>query len=881
MPVKELPTGTVTFMFTDIEGSTRLLKELGEGFGELLDHHHTTLRDVISKHRGIEVSTEGDSFFIVFPSVPNAINAAADAQRCFADTGKMGRTELRVRMGLHTGEAELVADSYGGLDVHRAARISSAAHGGQVLLSAITAHHASESSRVGPGVHLLDLGSFRLKDLDVPEQLFQLRIEGLRADFPPPRAMGRPVQIPARLDEFVVRDREVSEIRALVDSSRLVTLTGPGGIGKTSLATEVARMATAGFPDGVYFVGLGAVVDSELVASTIAQELSLREEGGRPIVRTVEDYLEGKRVLLLLDNFEQIVQSAPLISRLLGVAPGLKVLVTSRAPLRISGEREYPVPPMNMPDPGRVITVEDLEDYEAIKLFVQRARSFQPDFVLTDENASVISEICVRLDGLPLAIELAAARVRLLSPQEIKVRLDRSLSILSGAARDVPQRQRTLTDAIDWSYRLLDESHRALFRLLSVFRRGWTLEAAEAVCDAEAELGLDVIDGLDSLVDNSLVRTTQPDGRSTRFAMLETIREFALHALADSGELDKVRRRHAEHFTAMARAAVPEILNEERDWPELLDAEHDNMRAVLRFRIESRKLVEGLALGTSLWRFWQIRSHLAEGRMWLTEMLGLPESEQEPAVRAAALIALGSLTYWQNDFSATRAAWEEARETFERIDDRGGIAEALYNLGFLELIEGDTRRARQLHEKSVALYEESGDELRIAFAHWGIAMTHIRDRNLDEARRLGLESLHTFERHHNWFGRALSDFVMIQVERHSGNYEAARQLIIDGLDRPDVVKDVSSLSSMVELQADIEIAMNRPRRGLKLGAAGRKLRVDYGGGAPPPLLDLRDPKELVSDRLSQSEIELIWDEGMQLSVDEIIAYARKDPTGDE
>ncbi|MGH2749528.1 MAG: adenylate/guanylate cyclase domain-containing protein [Actinomycetota bacterium] len=871
----------MTFLFTDIEGSTQLVHELGDRFGDLLNHHHRILREVFSEHDGVEVSTEGDAFFVAFSSVPDAVNAAAEVQRRLTVRHAGNGAELRVRIGLHTGEAQLVGDNYGGLDVHRAARIASAGHGGQVLLSAVTASHAQGSSRLAQDVRVQDLGRFRLKDLDGAEQLFQLCIEGLRADFPPPRAMGNPIHLPPRLDEFVDRDREAGEIRALLDANRLVTLTGPGGTGKTRLGTEVARRSAGEFPDGIFFVALAAIVDSELVPSTIAEALSLREKGTQPIIDIVKDYLEHKRTLLLLDNFEQVVAAAPLVSELLGAAPELKVIVTSRASLRVSGEQEYLVPPMNMPDPQRLPELESLQGYESIMLFLQRARALKPDFALTEENAAAVSEICVRLDGLPLAIELAAARVRLLSPQEILTRLDRSLSILSVATRDVPQRQRTLTDAIDWSYRLLDEGHQALFRRLGVFSSGWTLESAEAVCDPEGELGIDVIEGLEFLVSNSLVHASHRDVSHTRLGMLQTIREYALRVLTDSGELEGLQRRHGSFFTELARKAEPEIFNEDQDWPDRLDFEHDNLRAVLRRAIDVRAAKEGLVLAACLWRFWQIRSHLAEGRMWLAELLSLPESKDQPAARAAALIAAGGLAYWQNDFGAARSYYEEALETFRSVDDRGGVAEALYNLGFLSLIDGEPRRARELHEQALATYEELGDELSLAFVKWGIAMSHIQERNLEVAHRLGLEALETFERHRNWYGRSLGEFIVLQVDRLAGNHQAARLQILESMDRPDSRKDISTLSSLLEIQGDIEIAMGYPRRGLRLAAVAANLRNEYGGGAPAPLLVLSDPRRLVSDVLAESEIEVIWEEGRHLAIDEIIAYARKDPGTDE
>jgi predicted ATPase/class 3 adenylate cyclase len=877
----ELPTGTLTFLFTDIEGSTRLLHELGGDFGLVLDDHHRILRGVLSQYGGVELGSEGDAFFVAFTTAADAVNAAARMQRALADHSERSGVELLVRMGLHTGEGRLVGENYGGLDVHRAARISSTAHGGQVLLSAVTAHLALESPKLDKGLQIVDLGEFRLKDIAHPEHLLQLCIPGLRSDFPLPSALGDTLRLPPRLDEVIDRERERQDISKLRDGHRLVTLTGPGGTGKTTLAIEVAREAVEKFPGGIFFVDLAAIVDSTLVASTIAGALSLREQGSRPIIETVSDYLSGRKTLLLLDNFEQVVDAAPLISQLLHRAPELRVVVTSRAPLLLTGEHEYPVPPMSLPDLQRLPDLVRLADYESIRLFVQRAQSLRPSFALTADNARAITEICVRLDGLPLAIELAAARIRLLSPNDILDRLDRSLSLLSGASRDVPQRQRTLLDAIGWSYDLLDGAHQTLFRRLAVFRGGWTLEAAHAVVDPAGTLSVDVIDGLESLVGNSLVRAWHDDADPTRFGMLQTIRDYALAALYELGEFDEIRRVHAGYFRDMARKAASEMLREDLSWPDRLEVEHDNLRAALQTAMETGSVEDGLGMATCLWRFWQLRSHLAEGRTWLSHFFARPVDGVDPQTRAAAMLALGGLAYWQNDYATTRPNYEEALSIYQSLGDRRGVAEALYNLGFLSLIEGDSHRSREMHERSLSIYAEQGDELNVAFARWGLAMSALRERDLEKAREYGLDSLHTFSRHHNWFGKSLGEFILVQVERFTGNHGRALELLHEALMRPESQKNASGLSYLIELQADTEIAMGRPRRGLKLAAGASQLRAEYGGGAPPPLLDLEDPRTLVSSDLSQTEIDGAWNEGLQMSVNEIVEYALKHLDEDE
>src|SRR6266542_2088011 len=540
----ELPTGTVTFLFTDIEGSTRLLQELGDRYAAVRDEHAEIVRRAIAEGDGVEVSTVGDSFFAVFRSPAGAVRAAVVAQRGLAAHDWSPPLAVRVRMGLHTGEGIPGGDSYVGIDVNRASRIADAAHGGQVIVSDATRGLVEHA--LPEGTSLRDLGEHRLKDIIHPERLHQLVVEGLPADFPPPRTVdARPNNLPAQLTSFVGREEDVAEVERLLARPRLLTLTGAGGTGKTRLALQVAAKMLKEFRDGAYFVDLSSVTDPALVPSAVAGALGVPEVAGRPILDGVKDHLRDRELLLVIDNFEQVAEAGPVIEDLLTAAPGLKVLVTSRVVLSLRGEHEYVVPPLEPPDPERLPDVLTLGRFEAVQLFTERALAVQPGFRLTEENAPAVAEITARLDGLPLAIELAATRTKLLTP---------------------PQRQRTLRDAIAWSHDLLGGADRALFARLSVFRGGWTLEAAEAVCDPEA-LGLDVLEGLGSLVDKSLVRMTGPDGGEPRFSMLETIREFGQEALRAVGDLDSVRRRHAEYFLGLAVEAESHLTGDDQvEW---------------------------------------------------------------------------------------------------------------------------------------------------------------------------------------------------------------------------------------------------------------------------------------------------------------------------
>src|SRR5438552_11266380 len=533
---RALPAGTVTFLFTDIEGSTKLLNELGtDRFHDVLAIHTRTLRDAF-KDGGFEVRIEGDALFMVFPVAAKAVRAAGAAQRALAATTFPHGAAVRVRMGMHTGEgvpasAEAGAD-YVGIDVHRAARVAAAANGGQVLVTDATATLARPE--LADGISLRDLGEFHLKDLAQPEHIYQLVISGCPADFPPVRSLDRTTtRLPAQPTTFVGREREIAEGQRLLERARLVTLTGPGGTGKTRLSLRIAEESAAAFGDGTFFVPLAPITDPELVPSTIAHTLGVQVSGSElPLPRLI-DHLKDKRMLLVLDNFEQILPAAPVVGQLLGASAALKVIATSRAPLRIAGEQEFPVPPLEVPDPQHLPAFEVLAQSDAVRLFVERARAVRPDFRVTPENAAAVAEICNRLDGLPLAIELAAARIKVLTPQSMLPKLREGLDVLASTARDLPERQRTLRGAIAWSWDLLNPAECKLFSRLAVFVGGGMLPQIEELCGPAKELGSNVLDALSSLVEHSLVRQSEIAGEP-RFRMLVTIREFALERLADS-----------------------------------------------------------------------------------------------------------------------------------------------------------------------------------------------------------------------------------------------------------------------------------------------------------------------------------------------------------
>jgi predicted ATPase/class 3 adenylate cyclase len=654
----ELPGGTVTLLFTDIEGSTRLLDELGEGYAEVFAEHQRALRAAFQRRGGVEVNTQGDAFFYAFERASEAVSAAAAAQQALAGG------PIKVRMGIHTGEPTATDGDYLGPDVNRAARIMAAAHGGQILVSQTT------RDLLDSAFELRDLGEHQLKDLSSPVRLFQLG----RGTFPPLRSLSQG-RIPAVLDPIVGRRTELDELVRLLtrDGTRLVTLTGPGGVGKTRLALAASGELVDSFRDGVAFVELASIRQPEHVLPAIAEAVGAQGE--------VAAHLSDREQMLLLDNLEQVIGAALEVALLLARCPGVRVLATSREPLQVSGEREFPL--------------STLPEAPAVELFRQRALAVRPDFAAGDEE---IAEVCRRLDGLPLAIELAAARVKVLSVTELRDRLERRLPVLATSRRDLPERQRALRTAIQWSYDLCSEEERTLFRRLAVFAGGATLRAVEEVCEGD-------LDVLQSLVDKSLVRH---DG--DRFTMLETIREYAAERLAESDEAELLRRRHAEHFVVLAERVETEHADAgPTGWRERLRPEWDNFRAVFGWSLDAGELELGLRLAGALSFAWFDRDLLAEGER-VFEALLKSDPEVGETVRAKALFSWSLIAGVRSDPQRAQELGEEALELFRRAGHSTGIAWTLTNLAVVPIEYGRPEEARAMLEEAEELHRAEGNE---------------------------------------------------------------------------------------------------------------------------------------------------------------------------
>jgi predicted ATPase/class 3 adenylate cyclase len=740
--MSDLPTGTVTFLFTDIEGSTTRWEHHPDAMRTALARHDALLRSVLTAHNGYVFKMVGDAVFAAFAIPADAVSAALAVQRAVAveEWGEVG--PLRVRMALHTGAAQSRDDDYFGPTLNRVARVLSTGYGGQVLLSATTQELTRDSLPLGTSVK--DLGEHALKDLLRPEHVYQLEIPDLLGEFPPLKSLERhPHNLPVQPTPFIGREQEVRTIceRLRRPEVRLLTLTGPGGIGKTRLGLQVAAELADQFADGVFLVPLAPVSDPKQVLPTIIQALGISEAGGQPPLALLKTALKDKHLLLLLDNFEQVVDAAVVVAELLAACSKLTMLVTSRVVLRVQAEREFVLSPLSLPNLKRLPDLGTLSQYEAVALFIQRVQAVKADFAVTNANAPAVAGICARLDGLPLAIELAAARAKYFPPQALLARLEQGLAVLTGGARDLPVRQQTLRGTIAWSYDLLTPEEQQLFRRLSVFVNGCTWEAAEVVCQAAGELEGDVLDGLLSLVDKSLLRQQESEGEP-RFWMLQLLREFGREAQALAGETELTRQAHAAYYLALAEEAEPELERAQQAvWLDRLEAEHDNLRAALLWSLEHAKAETGLRLVGALRWFWMRHSHLSEGRTWLTSMLGLAEGVEPTHLRAKALAAAIGLAWLQGDYPAASAFGEESITLCRALENKRELAFSLIWLAYTANSQGDPKTASVLAEESVTLFRQVEDRWGVAFALYCLANATHRLQDHSLARSYYEESL--------------------------------------------------------------------------------------------------------------------------------------------
>lgn len=840
----ELPTGTVTFVFTDIEGSTSMLQRLGDDFLGVLEEHHRLIRDAFGE--GTEIRSEGDAFFYVFPSAPAAIRAACSAQRHIAAFDWPEGGSVLVRIGMHTGEGVLGGDDYVGIDVHRAARIVAAGHGGQILISEAT--RLLSATVFNEDVVLTDLGEHRLKDLHQPEHIFQVVVGGLPNDFPPIASLDvAPNNLPSQPTSFVGRARESDEVRSLLGQHRLVTLTGASGTGKTRLAIHVATAAQSEFPDGVYFVPLDSLASAELVATAIADGLGIVDESNGSTLEAVIETARTKTMLVLLDNFEHVLPASADVSALLVDAPALTVLATSQRPLRIRGEHPYQVPPMSID--------------EATALFVDLTDAGG----ISDDQRPVVEAIVELLDRVPLAIELTAPRMNLFGLAGLRDRLTERLEVPEAGLGDAPERHRSLTNAISWSYDLLDPEHRSLLRQLSIFEGGFTLDAAEAVADTSTG----TTEGVAELLDRSLIRNRVQRGE-VRFSMLESVRRFALDELSDAGEDAAAAERHAHYFVSLTETAAPELEGAgQQVWVDRFADELDNVRAVLRLSRDTGDPDLGLRTAGSIWRFYHRRGHLVEGREWLELLLEMEDAS--PAARAIGLEGLAGIEYWQADYSGARDHYEELLALYEALGQQTKVADTLFALATTTQWLDDLAGGRAYAEQAQVAYEAAGAPHGAARVAAGLAWNAWRSGGdlegalelWTEARALSVAIGDESEvRQHN----AAISAILLQLGRTGEAIEVAAECLdamVEAADAPGTIMAIDFLSAAV--------AGEEPEAAVSLAAAAESLRSEAGGGISAESVDLEPVRSQVAGVLDPAAIDAAWDEGAELSFEEAAA----------
>ena len=910
------PSGTITFLFADIEGSTQLWELHPEAMRRALAVHDEILREEITRHGGQVFKTVGDAVYAVFAAARDAIAAARSAQQRLTGAAWEVPGGLRVRMAIHTGAVEQTNGDYLGPPLNRVARLLSAGHGGQILVSEST--RALVEHELPPDAGLRDHGLHRLKDLAQPEHIYQLIAPELSDAFPPLRSLDVfPNNLPRQLTSFVGREREMKEVKDLLSRTVLLTLTGPGGSGKTRLVLQVGADLIESFPDGVWLVELEALSDPARVPQAVAFALSVREEmSQRSLTDTLVDFLRPKSLLLILDNCEHVLSAcASLAETLLRSCPHLRILATSQEGLRVSGELIYQVPSLSTPDPRRLPPLEQLTQYEAVRLFVERAAFSQPRFSLTPANASSVVQVVHRLDGIPLAIELAAARTKVLSVDQIAARLDDRFRLLTAGTRTAMPRHQTLQGVLDWSYELLSENERALLRRLSVFAGGFSLEAAEAICaGAGTARHPDVLDLLTRLVEKSLVIFDEQGGQP-RYRLLETVRLFSRDLLQAAGEAQDVRSRHRDWYLLLAEQAEPLLVGPKQgQWLDRLELEHDNLRAALQWsKAEQNGAEAGLRLAGALWRFWEVRGYWTEGREWLEAMLAKSAGLEVPA-RVKALSGSAYLAFFQGDYNRARTLGEESLDLARKLGDKRGAASCLTTLGFeacrvenwpkaQELAEeglrlsrevgdtfgnagalailglvaraqGERRKAVDLLTESLNQLRETGDQLAMSLVlmDLGLVVRELGDQ--ERAREIFEETLAVFRALGDRWGEAfsLSNLGIVAWAQH--DYERSAGLFMESLLLRRGLGDKRGISTSLTGLATIAAAVGELEHSATLFGAAEALRESIG--VPPPPFIRHEYEKRVEDlrnQLGEPAFGASWAKGRAMSLEQAIEYA--------
>lgn len=856
-PASPLPTGTVTFLRTDVEGSMRRIRRLGSMWDEVNAAHLLLVRDVIQTNGGVVVRTEGDACFAAFHEARAAALAAVELQRAIA-VADLDPEGLLVRVGLHTGEAHLAGDDYGGFEVNRAARIAATGHGGQIVLSDTT--RALIVDELPPGTSLRDLGTHSLRDVARPERLSQLSVSGLRTTFPPLRTQDRALgDLPPRVTSFIGREAALDAIAELTGTAQLITLTGPGGIGKTSLAVEVARTIAARYPDGAWFVPLASLSDPAGLAGAIGHRIGLLDGPERPAGDALMPYLAERSLVLVLDNVEHLLDGVGVVADLMRISPGSRYIATSRAPLHLSGEHEVPVGPLTD---------------GALRLFLERAQATRPGWD-PGGDAEVIREICTLLDDLPLGIELAAARVALLPPIVLRDRLAARLPLPGVGLRDVPSRQRTLEGAVAWSHDLLSPHQQRLLQTLAVFEGGADLEQVMAVADPPPPGG-DHLDELLHLVDQSLlVPATDVPGR-IRFRMLRTIRAFALTRLVQGGREAETRRRHAEAILALLLEARPHLnTSRHASWVDRLEPDQANLRSAVHWAIETGEADLALRLTGALWRVWQALGLVADGRTLAEQALAMPTAPTSGAVRARAEAAAGNLAYWQADSVTAHQHYLRQIELAEAAGDEACLADGWFNQGHVLYVEGASEEStRTLADSVIGRYRALGDDWGVARATWTLAIVAMSAGRPEEAYERLLHDLQDFDRLDDRQYHAMTLASLGWAAYARGDIPTAIRHSVDALVETHAMRDRGSTAISLHNGVLMASMLGRYQEAARLSGAFEGLCQRFGVRPPASLerfiggMDAIGPAR---EALPPDVFRAAVDDGRRMSLDDAVA----------